>query len=214
MNRLLHTTALVFLAYSGFAAASEQRVALVIGNGAYEHGNPLKNPAADAEDVSAALKQCGFSLVGGEAQLDLSHEAFEKAVVDFREAASEAEVALFFFAGHGLEVGGTNYLVPTDSKVEEEYQVKHRTVSLDEIMGAMAGNKDRLKIIILDCCRDNPLGRGWSRSGSQGLSAVTDTPDGTVILFSAGPGRVAADGQGRNSPFSAVLKEEILSPGT
>lgn len=193
-------------------ATAAERVALVIGNGEYRHGNPLVNPQPDAEDVAAALRQCGFDLVGGGAQTNLTHEAMEKQVESFAAAASKAKVVLFFFAGHGLEVDGSNYMVPVDAQIEEKYQVKHRTLALDQILGAMDG-EERLKIVILDCCRNNPLGRGWGRDNVAGLSAPKSTPGGTILLFSAAPGQVAADGRGRNSPFTGVLKEALLKPG-
>jgi formylglycine-generating enzyme required for sulfatase activity len=187
-------------------------VALVIGNGEYRHGNPLVNPQRDAEDVAGALRQCGFDLVGGGAQTNLTHEAMEKQVESFAAAASTAKVVLFFFAGHGLEVDGGNYMVPVDAQIEEKYQVKHRTLALDQILGAMDG-EERLKIVILDCCRNNPLGRGWGRDNVAGLGAPKSTPGGTILLFAAAPGQVAADGRGRNSPFTGVLKEALLKPG-
>lgn len=193
-------------------ATAAERVALVIGNGEYRHGNPLVNPQSDAEDVAAALRQCGFDLVGGGAQTNLTHEAMEKQVESFAAAASKAKVVLFFFAGHGLEVDGSNYMVPVDAQIEGKYQVKHRTLALDQILGAMDG-EERLKIVILDCCRNNPLGRGWGRDNAAGLGAPKSTPGGTILLFSAAPGQVAADGRGRNSPFTGVLKEALLKPG-
>ncbi len=189
------------------------RVALVIGNGAYQHGNPLRNPTADATDVAAALKQCGFELIGGKAQTDLSQEGMAGALTGFRNAAAESKVALFFFAGHGLEVGGENYLVPVDAQVEKEYQVKYRTLALTEVLEAMAGDEERLKIVILDCCRVNPLGRGWGRADAAGLGVPKFTPGGTILLFAAAPGQVAKDGEGNNSPFSGILKTEVLRPG-
>jgi len=204
-------TALLAPAISMIAPGAD-RVALVIGNSAYQHGNPLKNPKADAEDLAAVLRRCGFALIGGGAHTDLGHEAMEAQVSEFRRAAADAKVALFFFAGHGLEVGGSNYLIPTDAEVEEEFQVKHRTLALDEVLGAMAGG-DKLKIVILDCCRNNPLGRGWGRGAGAGLGAPKGTPNGTVLLFAAAPGRVAVDGRGRNSPFTTELKKALLEPG-
>lgn len=194
------------------AGVCADRIALVIGNESYTHGNPLKNPVQDATDVAALLKQCGFTLIDGKAQTDLDHEGMEAKVASFRREAQTAKVALFFFAGHGFEVGGSNYLVPVDAKVEEEYQVKHRTVALDEVLGAMVG-PGTLKVVILDCCRDNPLGRGWGRSQASGLAVPRATPDGTILLYAAAPGRVAGDGRGDNSPFTAALKTELLKPG-
>lgn len=189
-----------------------ERVALVVGNGAYKHGNPLKNPLADATDVADTLGRIGFELVGGRVQTDLGHEEMEGMLAKFKEESEDAKVVLFFFAGHGMEVGGTNYLVPVDAEVQEEFQVKHRTLPLDEVLAAIAGD-DRLKIVILDCCRNNPLGRGWNRNGAAGLGTPASIPDGTVLLFSAAPGQVAADGVGRNSPFTHELKTALLSPG-
>lgn len=208
-----YTLAALFVSLSITTSLSAaERVALVIGNSAYVHGNPLTNPKADAEDVAAALKACGFDLVGDGAQTDLTHEQMEARVTEFGKAAEESKVALFFFAGHGLEVDGGNYLVPVDAKVEDKYQVKHRTLPLDEALGAMAG-EGKLKIVILDSCRNNPLGRGWGRDSSAGLGAPKSTPGGTILLFAAAPGQVAADGRGRNSPFSTVLKSALLTPG-
>lgn len=189
-------------------AAGAERVALVIGNAAYRHGNPLANPAEDARDIASSLKRCGFMVLGGKAQEDLSHEAMSKRIDEFRGALAEAEVALFYFSGHGMEMNGTNYLVPVDAEIEEEYQVKHRTVALDEILGAMSGD-DRLKIVILDCCRDNPLGRAWRKSLSSGLAAPQSTPGGTILFFAAAPGSTASDGRGSNSPFTRALKTEL-----
>ncbi len=216
MERLLGLLA-ALLVLSGIwlplDARAAERVALVIGNGAYHHGNPLKNPTADAKDVAAALKSCGFELTGGKALVDLDHLSMEGALRTFRKAAESSGVALFYFAGHGLEVGGENYLVPVDAQVEAEYEVKHRTLALDKVLGAMAGSDDRLKIVILDCCRNNPLGRGWSRGDAAGLGVPKSTPRGTILVFAAAPGQVAKDGKGDNSPFSGILKTELLQPG-
>lgn len=209
--RLIFATIASALLLSSVTTAQE-RVALIIGNAAYQNGNPLKNPTADAADMAATLQSCGFSLINGGPVLDASHEDMDRALAEFRRKAATAKVLLFFFAGHGLEVDGINYLVPTDASLSEKYQVKHRTMALDEILGAMAEN-DTLKIVILDCCRDNPLGRGWNRSGSQGLAAPQSTPNGTILLYSAAPGQVASDGNGRNSPFTNVLKREVLQQG-
>lgn len=208
---LTRVSALFLIGLAGVDAFAADRVALVIGNSAYEHSSPLSNPVSDAIDISDALTRCGFSLVGGTAQTNLKNEAMSAILEEFRQAASTSKVALFFFAGHGLEVQGLNYLVPVDAKASEEYEVKHRTLALDHVLGAMAG-EDRLKIVILDCCRNNPLGSGWERTGEEGLAAPQSTPGGTILLFAAAPGKVASDGRGRNSPFSGVLKSELVKP--
>lgn len=206
-----HLGAACLMLATSSATAGEQ-VALVMGNAAYEHGSPLANPVSDAQDIATALVRCGFELVGGGAQTDLTHEEVDERMAEFAAMAESAKVALVYFAGHGLEVDGMNYLVPVDAKVEEKYQVKHRTIPLDMLIEAMGGG-DRLKIVVLDCCRNNPLGRGWGRETAAGLGIPKSTPGGTVLLYAAAPGRVAADGKGRNSPFTGVLKKAILTPG-
>jgi uncharacterized caspase-like protein len=212
MNRHLLLTLAGLLTFH-FSTKAADRVALVIGNGAYEHGNKLANPVNDATDVAASLKACGFSLVGDGPVTDLGYEALSSKVAQFKKASADAKVALFFFAGHGMEVDGANYLMPVDAKIEEKYQVKHRTLALDEVLESMAG-EDRLKVVILDCCRDNPVARSWGRSGTGGLAIPTSTPGGTVLLFATAPGRTAEDGKGRNSPFSEVLKDALKTPGS
>ncbi len=100
-----------------------------------------------------------------------------------------------------------------DAKVEEEFQVKHKTYPLDQLLGALEAAKTRLKVVVLECCRDNPSGRGWGRSGSQGLAQVGGSPAGTIIAFATSPGKVAADGVGENSPFTSALVKAIRTPG-
>lgn len=201
---------LLFILLATGASAAE-RVALVIGNGSYEHSPRLANPVNDATDIASALKNCGFNVIGGGSGSDLSHELMDKKLQEFRAASANAKVALFFFAGHGLEVDGSNYLMPVDAKIENKFQVKHRALALDEVMESMAG-EDRLKIVILDCCRNNPLARSWQRSGDSGLAVPRSTPGGTVLLYSTAPGKTAEDGIGRNSPFTGVLKETLQTP--
>lgn len=214
MSRLLRITFVLLIACVSIPLDAAERVALVIGNGDYAHGSVLRNPPADARDVANVLSECGFTLVGDGPLEDLSHEGMAGALAEFASLAADAKVSLFFFAGHGLEMGGTNFLVPVDAQVEAEYQVRHRTVALDEVLGAMAeGGPEQLKVVILDCCRNNPLGRSWSRSSSQGLAAPKSTPGGTILVFAAAPGQVASDGQRDNSPFTAALEKELLQPG-
>lgn len=185
----------------------------MIGNSAYQHGSPLRNPANDAANIAAALRSCRFTLVGGRAGTELGNEALHARLADFRQASAPASVALFFFSGHGLEVDGPNYLLPVDAILEEKFQVKHRALALEEVLESMAAGPDKLKIVILDCCRDNPLARNWSRSGGGGLAAPASTPGGTVLVFATAPGKVALDGDARNRPSSAVLKAALPAPG-
>lgn len=188
---------------------SADRVALVIGNGAYASGNALDNPVNDARLLTAALEEGGFEVTLVE---DAGLAAMEEALVKFRRDAEDAEAAWFYYAGHGIEVKGSNYLVPVDAEVEEEFQVKHKTLALDLVLSAMDEAETPLKVIVLDCCRNNPFGRSWRRSGATGLSQVTDTPTGTIIAFAAAPGKTALDGTGDNSPYTEALATALIKP--
>lgn len=190
--------------------SAAERVALVIGNNAYQHGTPLKNCVSDARAVAGALKGAGFEVIVAE---DAGLEQMEKKVLEFRRAAQGAKAAWFHYSGHGVEVKGSNYLVPVDADVQDEFQVKHKTYALDQMLGAMEESGTPLKVVVLDCCRDNPFGRGWSRSGSTGLAQIADTPSGTIIAFATSPGKVAEDGQGGNSPFTTALVAALGKPG-
>ena len=190
--------------------SAAERVALVIGNDAYRHGAPLKNCVNDARAVSEALVGAGFDVVVVE---NAGLQEIEAKVLDFQNRARGAKAAWFHYSGHGMELRGSNYLVPVDADVKEEFQVKHKTYPLEQVMGALEGAETPLKVVVLDCCRDNPLGRGWNRSGGAGLAQVGGTPAGTIIAYATSPGMVAADGAGANSPFTAALIGAMKVPG-
>ena len=204
----LITTGIFCLALTLPLVAAE-RVALVIGNNAYKHGTPLKNCVNDAKAVADALKKTGFQVIIAE---DASLEQMEAKALEFKRAAVGAKAAWFHYSGHGAEVEGVNYLIPVDANVKDKFQVKHQTFAVDQILGAMEDAETPLKVLVLDCCRDNPFGRGWSRSGSAGLAQI-GAPSGTFIAFATSPGKVAADGDGANSPFTAALVKAITTPG-
>jgi len=187
-----------------------ERVALVIGNNAYKYGTPLNNCINDARAVTKALKDVGFQVIVAE---DAGLEQMEAKVLEFRRASQGAKAAWFFYSGHGVEVKGANYLVPVDAEVKEEFQIKHKAFALDQVMAAMDEAGTPLKVVVLDCCRDNPFGKGWSRSGARGLGQVGETPKGTIIAFATAPGKVAADGSGKNSPFTTALVASIAKRG-
>lgn len=208
---------LVTAAASPVMAESEKRVALVIGNGAYTAANPLPNPNHDAGDMASALKQLGFEVVLG---LDLDKAAFDAKVRAFARALDGATTGLLFYAGHGLQVAGQNYLVPIDAKLESERDLDFEAVRLDFILKQMElGREDKTNIVFLDACRDNPLARNLARSmGTRSASigkglAQVQTGVGTFISYSTQPGNVAADGKGRNSPFTAALAKHVLAEG-
>lgn len=188
-----------------------KRVALVIGNSAYQHTRKLENPKNDAADMSTALRQLGFQVIEG---LDLNKAGFEKKIRDFAAALKGAEVGVFFYAGHGLQVSGHNYLVPIDSQLTTASALDFEMVRLDLVHRTME-REAQTSILFFDACRDNPLSRNLARAMGtrsveigRGLAAV-EGGVGTLISYSTQPGNVALDGTGRNSPYSGALVRQL-----
>ena len=209
---------LAVLLAAGFVQplAAQERVALVVGNSAYQHIAELRNPGNDAEDLSARLESLGFEVFGG---TDLDRRALVEALIRFGRAAEKAEVALFFYAGHGLQVNGQNYLVPIDAMVEFESEIDLSLVSLSGVMQQLERGS-RTNIVFLDACRDNPFAKELSRTmGNRSATALNkglgriQSGSGTFIAFATQPDAVAADGAGRNSPFTTALLTHIGAPG-
>lgn len=215
-KRLIAVLAIVL---AGTAPALAKRVALVIGNGAYEHTVPLPNPANDAEQMAAKLRALGFDVVAGQ---DQTYSDMRRSVMNFAKKAYGAEIAILFYAGHGLQVAGKNHLVPIDATIEDETSLDFETITVDFIMRQMS--KDvKVQMVFLDACRDNPLARtlarrmGPTRSGSigNGLAEIKIEEtggEGSVIAFATSPGDVALDGEGSNSPFTSALIRHIDTP--
>ena len=198
-------------------AAAQKRVALIVGNSAYTHAGALANPANDAADMAAALKALGIEVIQG---LDLDKRAFDLKVRDFARALTDADTGIFFYAGHGLQVSGRNYLVPVDAQLQNECDLDFEAVALDFVLKQMELEREtKTNIVFLDACRDNPLGRNLARSmGTRSASvgrglAQVQTGVGTFIAYSTQPGNVALDGSGRNSPFTAALAKGVREPG-
>ncbi len=192
-----------------------ERVALVIGNGGYQHAKPLANPTRDAAAVSKLLRDAGFEVVTVE---DAGVEEMYLGMEKFKKAAAGARVGLFYYAGHGMEVDGKNFLLPVDAVLESPVQLRTQTVSLDTVLNDMKAVRLPAKLVILDCCRDNPLTRSWMATRSNvagGLIAVPDAsiPEATMIMYASAPGQVALDGTGGNSPFTAALVKHLAEPG-
>jgi uncharacterized caspase-like protein len=200
----------------GIASTSAQeRVALVIGNSAYQHISPLPNPRNDAEDVSQKLKGLGFTLFGGE---DLDRTTLVGELIKFGRAAEKADVALVFYAGHGLQVNGQNYIVPVDAQVEFAAEVDISLVSLSGVMSQLERGS-RTNIVFLDACRNNPFPKALGGSSTRAAAALqqglgrTQSGSGTFVAYATQPDAVASDGSGRNSPFTAALLKRIDAPG-
>ncbi len=194
-------------------AAKQKRVALVIGNSAYRYTPRLENPRNDATDIGAALKKLGFEVIDG---FDLDKAGFERKIRDFAAALQGAEVAVFFYAGHGLLVSDQNYLVPVDAQLSTASALDFEMVRLDLVHRTME-REAQTSILFFDACRDNPLARNLARAmGTRsaeiglGLAAVRSGV-GTLISFSTEPGKVALDGKGRNSPFAGALVRQLAA---
>lgn len=196
-------------------AQAEKRVALVIGNSEYRHVSKLPNPSNDATAVSILLKKAGFDVV--ETRQNLGVSDMRRAVRDFSDIARDADMAAVFYAGHGIEVNGSNYLVPIDAVLERDIDVEDETVSLERILNVLESAK-RLRLIILDACRDNPFAKTMkrtmaSRAIGRGLARVEPVTSDTLIAFAAKAGSIAIDGRGIHSPFTAALLEHLAAPG-
>jgi hypothetical protein len=201
-----------FAILSASPAAAEKRVALVIGNSAYKNVTPLDNPARDAQLMAETLSSIGFTLVGGHAQLDLDKSAMDNAVQEFGRQVVGADVALFYYAGHGVQVAGSNYLVPVGANPTREADVDFQMVDANLVLRQMQGSGTRLNLVILDACRNNPFGSRGLR-GSDGGLAQMRAPDGTLISYATQPGNVAQDGSDGHSPYTKALAATLKQPG-
>src|SRR5438034_64651 len=211
---ILSVIGMIFTAGS---ASAEKRVAFVVGNGAYKNVAPLPNPSVDAKAMAATLRNVGFEVVEGS---NLTRDKMTERLLDFGKKAQGADVALFFYAGHGIAISGTNYLLPVDADIKSEMDVKlgaaiNIDLTLDQTMGDA-----KVKLVFLDACRDNPFAaKIKSNSATRSVSVQTGlaemkSGEGTLIAFATGPGQTALDGQeGTNSPFTRALLANLTQPG-
>jgi tetratricopeptide (TPR) repeat protein len=188
----------------------ERRTALVIGNGNYGAEGNLRNPSNDATDVAKALRELGFEVTllkdAGQQQMD---EAIEK----FNSQLKKGGVGLFYYAGHGVQVGGQNYLIPIGAKINREQDISYKTIPLEQVLGAMEEARNPINIVIIDACRDNPSLQRFTRTTSRGLAPLQREPKGMLIAFATAPGAVAKDGDGKNSPYTTSLLQYLQEPG-
>lgn len=193
----------------------EKRIALVIGNSAYEGQSVLANPANDAKAIAAKLKSIGFQKVIEAVNLDL--KKMSDALKDFGDLAQDADWAVIFYAGHGIEVGGINYLIPTDAKLQRDSHVRDEAISLDRVLDKVEGAR-RLRLVILDACRNNPFAARMARAGStrsigRGLGNL-EPDSGILVIYAAKHGNTALDGDGANSPFTQAMLQYMDESGT
>jgi hypothetical protein len=208
----------MLVAFSINAAAAETRVALVVGNSVYKNSSlNLNNPKNDAQDVGTTLRALGFEVI---VALDSTKHDLDLAMTQFARAATNADVALFFYAGHAIQYQGRNYLLPVDAELEDEVSLRYQTVSLDDVRAAVE-RASGVKIMILDACRNNPIvdslkrrmiGMNRGLDLTRGLARI-DKAEGIIVAYATAADEVASDGPGRNSPFSAALVKRLQEPG-
>ena len=188
------------------AVANEQRVALVIGNATYKEA-PLRNPVNDATDMAAELKQMGFSVT---LRTNSGPREMRAAIREFSQSLRKGGVGLFYFAGHGVQAKGRNYLIPVNADIREEFELEDEAVDANRVLAGMEEAGNRVNIVILDACRNNPFARSW-RSAASGLAQMS-APAGSFVAFATAPGSVAADGSGRNGLFTENLLRSLREP--
>jgi uncharacterized caspase-like protein len=187
---------------------SSKRIALVIGNGTYTSAPPLKNPPNDARDMAATLKVLGFNVASS---IDADQRTMKRLIREFGQQLKGGGQGLFYYAGHGVQMRGRNYLIPANADITSETDVEDQAVDLNLVLGLMDEAQNGLNIVILDACRNNPFSRSFRSAGS-GLAQV-DAPTGTLIAYATSPGRVASDGTGRNGLYTSELLNQMRVPG-
>lgn len=209
---VLGLACLIVAANGAVAQLAPQRIALVIGNGAYASISKLPNPPNDAELIAKALKDANFATVT--VRSDLGVEAMRRALQTFQRSADGAEVAVVYYAGHGIEVDQKNWLIPVDADPKDVDDLDYDAVDLALVLRAVSGA--RMRVVMLDSCRDNPFANKWTGAtrnmSARGLAAVLNADD-VLVLYAAAPGEVAVDGAGKNSPFAISLAKRLPEPG-
>jgi Caspase domain len=199
----------------GQPAFAEKRVALVMGNSAYQNASRLTNPVNDSDAISATFKAAGFDVV--ELRHDLKVSEMRRALREFSDSVLAADVAIIYFAGHGIEIDGNNYVIPVDAVLERDIDAFDEAIPLDRLLAVIESAK-QLRLVILDACRDNPFNKTMqrtnsSRAVSRGLARVEPVSVNTLVAFAAKAGSIASDGDGKNSPFTAALVKYLPRPG-
>ena len=206
---------LLFLLLPHSVALAEKRVALVIGNGAYVKAATLPNPKNDALAMADLLGKAGFDVV--DVKTDLSADGMRRALRDFSEQVRDADIAVVFYAGHGMEMNGVNYLIPVDATLARDVDVEDETVSVERVIHTIEPVR-RLQLVILDACRDNPFVRSMrrtfvSRSLRSGHGDIDALPSNTLIAYAQKAGLTAEDGDGADSPYTTALLKHLATPG-
>lgn len=186
-----------------------RRIALVIGNAAYPSDAALTNPVNDATDIAAALREIGFEVIS---TTNADRRKMNTSIDDFGARLKNYDLGFFYYAGHGIQIDGENYLIPIDAVPKSQGEVKYDCYPVGKILAKMEEASNQANIIVLDACRDNPLSRSWSRSLVSGGLANINAPQGTFIGFATSPGSTALDGEGRNGVYTAALLQYLRNP--
>ncbi|MCK5897625.1 MAG: caspase family protein [Methylococcales bacterium] len=210
MNKLTLCSTLITLTFLIALPSYANKVALVIGNSAYKQA-PLTNPANDANDIATKLRRLNFEVI---LVKDATKKEMRQAVRTFdQKLRTSAGVGLFYYAGHGMQVDGTNYLIPLGASIQQSYDVSEESVSANYILKAMEASGNKLNIVILDACRNNPFARGWRSGTANGILARMDAPTGSIIAYATGPGDTAEDGDSSNGTYTKHLLKNMDVPG-
>lgn len=223
MNKFLVPTAIAIagailsMVFTSNAAWAEKRVALIVGNSSYQTVPQLPNPSRDATSVAKMFRDAGFDSV--DIQLNVGNLEFKRAIRKFETTADQADIAVVYYAGHGLEIGGTNYLIPTDARLASDRDADDEAILLERLVSSADGAK-RLRLVILDACRDNPFVTSMrrerkvaNRAVASGLGKVEPTSTDTLIAYAAKAGSTADDGDGLHSPFTTAVLKNLTVPG-
>src|SRR6202790_858770 len=217
MRLLILALSVISILASSNVAKADRRVAFVVGNGAYKNAQPLPNPPIDAKAMASVLRNVGFEVVEG---TNLTRDKMTERLLEFGKKAQGADVALFFYAGHGIAINGTNYLLPVDADIKSEMDVRlGSTINIDVTLDQTMSDA-KVKLVLLDACRDNPFAarlrslKTTRRVNVQTGLAEMKSGEGTLIAFATGPGQTALDGQeGTHSPFTRALLANVAKPG-
>ena len=212
-SRLLYLAAIALLPINLFSqnpntTQPQKKIALVIGNGNYM-SSILANPENDAKAMKVALESLGFTVMKYE---NLKQNDMKRAIDEFGASLKNYDVGLFFYAGHGIQSKGNNYLIPVDAELKSEEDVELNCVEANRVLVKMEASSSKVNIVILDACRNNPFERSWTRASNGKGLAFMDAPGGTLIAYSTSPGKTASDGNGNNSPYTSAILESIRIP--
>jgi uncharacterized caspase-like protein len=210
-TRRIIIAAVLAVVVTALGADGESRIALVIGNSAYQHTSRLANPRNDAEDVGRTLQELGFETdVVVDADIDEMEDAIRRFSERLRDTPGSA--GIFYYAGHAVQSDGVNYLLPVDADIASEAELRRKAIAAQEVLDYLSDARNQFNMVVLDACRDNPFA-GSFRSSARGLAVTGSTPPETLVVYATDAGNVASDGEGRNSPFTEAFLMHAKTPG-